>query len=434
LAKWHNWSGNQQATPESVEHPRHADEVSRAITRAVAAGRNVRVAGTGHSFTPAAVTDGTLLMLDQFPDAVAIDRATNTVTVPGGMPLHRLNRALSAAGLALSNLGDIDRQTVAGAISTGTHGTGATLGGIATQVRGLELVIGDGSIVRCSPTQHPDLFAVARVSLGALGVITSVTLQCEPAFTMVADERPMRIDDVVDRLDELAEINEHFEFFWFPHTDVALVKQNNRLAAGDAPRPLRKVRAWVDDELVANGVFHLACTVGLHRPALVPRIAKGVGGALGPRIYTAPSHEVFVSPRRVRFLEMEYAVPRASAADAFAAVRDVIDREELRVSFPVELRVAAADDIALSTAAGRDSAYIAVHMFRGETNYQRFFRAVETRMRELDGRPHWGKLHWRTEADLRPAYPGFDQFLHQRDELDPERVFTNPYLETVLGP
>jgi L-gulono-1,4-lactone dehydrogenase len=433
LAQWRNWSGNQRATPSSIEHPRDADAVSRLVKRAVSEGRHVRVAGAGHSFTAAAVTDGMLLELDRFVDAVKIDVPTGLVTVPAGMTLRHLNRLLAAAGLALTNLGDIDRQTVAGGISTGTHGTGAKLGGIATQVRGLELVVGDASIVHCSATERPELFSVARVALGALGVITAVTLQCEPAFTIHADERPMKVDEVVKRLDELAADNEHFEFFWFPHTDVALVKQNNRLAAGEQRRPLRKSRAWLEDELVANGVGHIACSVGLRRPALVAPIARRVGRMLSARTYTAPSYEVFVSPRRVRFLEMEYAVPRPLAAEAFAAVRDVIERENLNVSFPVELRVAAADDIALSTACGRESAYIAVHMFRGESTYQRFFQAVEARMRELDGRPHWGKLHWRTAADLRPAYPGFEDFLRQRDMLDPARVFANPYLDMVLG-
>jgi FAD-linked oxidoreductase len=433
LVQWRNWSGNQRATPSSIEHPRDVDAVSHLVKQAAADGRHVRVAGSGHSFTAAAVTDGTLIGLDQLGHATTMNTADGIVTVPAGMTLRRLNQLLADAGLALTNLGDIDRQTVAGAISTGTHGTGAKLGGIATQVRGLELVTADGAVVRCSASERPELFAVARVGLGAFGVITAVTLQCEPAFTMRADERPMKVDEVTDRLYELATVNEHFEFFWFPHTDVALVKQNNRLRPEDQRRPLRKTRAWLEDELVANGVFHVACSIGLHRPALVPRIARRVGGLLGARTYTAPSHEVFVSPRRVRFLEMEYAVPRSLAAEAFAAVRDVIAREDLNVSFPVELRVAAADDIALSTASGRDSAYIAVHMFRGELAYKRFFRAVEARMRELDGRPHWGKLHWRTAADLAPAYPDFEEFLRQRDQVDPTRVFANTYIDTVLG-
>lgn len=433
MADWRNWSGNQRATPSSVEHPRDVEEVTLLVKRALADGRRMRVAGAGHSFTAAAVTDDTMVHLDRLVDVTNVDASTGAVTVPAGMTLRRLNRLLADAGLALTNLGDIDLQTVAGAISTGTHGTGAKLGGIATQVRGLELVTGDGSIVSCSPSERPDLFGVARVGLGALGVITSVTMQCEPAFTMCADERPMKLDEVVERLDELADDNEHFEFFWFPHSDATLVKRNNRLQPGDRPRPLRKTRAWFEDEFMLNGAFRVVCEVGMRRPSLVPRIARRIGGLLSARTYTAPSHEVFVSPRRVRFLEMEYAVPRAVAAEAFAAVRDVIDRENLTVSFPVEVRVAAADDIPLSTAGGRDTAYIAVHMFRGEPDYERFFRAVEVRMRELDGRPHWGKLHWRTAADLRPAYPGFENFLRQRDELDPGRVFANPYLDTVLG-
>jgi L-gulonolactone oxidase len=434
LADWRNWSGNQQATPASVQHPRNVGEVSQLVKRGLADGQRLRVVGAGHSFTACAVTDGTLLHLDELAGPITIDSISGLVTVPAGMRLHRLNRLLDDVGLAMTNLGDIDLQTIAGAISTGTHGTGAALGGLATQVRRLELVTGDGSVINCSRTERPDLFAAARVGLGALGIITSVTLQCEPAFTLRADERPMKIDEVTERLDELADHNEHFEFFWFPHTDVALVKQNNRLPPDELPQPLNKARGWIDDELIANGVFRVACSAGLRLPSLVPKIAKGAGGLLSARTYTAPSFEVFVSPRRVRFVEMEYAVPRDVALDAFEAVREVIDREDLGVSFPVEFRVAAADDITLSTAFGRASAYIAVHLFQGDANYERFFRAVEVRMRELDGRPHWGKLHWRTAADLGPVYPGFEEFRRLRDEADPGRVFTNPYLDTVLGP
>jgi len=196
---------------------------------------------------------------------------------------------------------------------------------------------------------------------------------------------------------------------------------------------LSRLREWFDDEFAANTLFGLVCRIGRSRPSLVPRLNRVVAKAISARTFTAPSYDVFVSPRRVRFVEMEYAVPRAAAAEAFAAIRDVIEREQLEVSFPVEVRVAAADDIPLSTASGRDSAYFAIHMFQGVA-FERYFRAVEERMRALDGRPHWGKMHYRTAADLRPAYPRFDEFLAVRDTVDPDRVFANTYLDAVLGP
>jgi L-gulono-1,4-lactone dehydrogenase len=430
---WQNWAGNQQANPRDVAHPRDVEDVVQLVKRARDEGQHVKVVGAGHSFTAAAATDGTLVHLDDMTGVLSADRSTGLVTVQAGIPLHRLNSALHALGLSMTNLGDIDRQSIAGATSTGTHGTGERFGGIATQIRGLELVLGDGSVVTCSPDRDAELFTAARVGLGALGVVTAVTLQCEDAFLLEADERPMPLEEVLDGFDELASGNDHFEFYWFPNTDVALTKRNRRLPAGAEAQPLARWREWLDDELLSNTVFNLTCAVARRRPALVPRLNRMAASSLGARRFSAPSYEVFTSPRRVRFVEMEYAVPRAAAVDAVRAVQRVIERDGLQVSFPIEVRVAAADDIPLSTAYGRDSAYVAIHRYRGEP-FEPYFRAVEQEMRALDGRPHWGKMHWRTRADLAPAYPRFDDFLAVRNRCDPDRVFANPYLETVLGP
>jgi L-gulonolactone oxidase len=432
MAAWSNWAGNQIGTPQAVEVPRDVEEVALLVKRAAANGQRVKAVGSGHSFTAAAVTDGVQVRLDHITGLREVDHETRRVTVRAGTPLHALNRMLADHGLAMANLGDIDRQTIAGATSTATHGTGQRLGGLATQICGLELVLGDGSVVTCSADERPELFAAARVGLGALGIVTSVTLQCEPAFTLVADERPMDVDEVMSRFDEFATDNEHFEFYWFPHTDRALVKRNNRLTPGEQPLPLPRWRGYLEDEVLANAAFGAICRLGRARPSLVPGLNRRAAALLSARRFSAPSYDVFVSPRRVRFVEMEYAVPRAHAQAAFAAIRDVIEREQLQVSFPIEARVVAPDDITLSTASGRETAYFAVHMFRGEP-YERYFRAVEARMRELEGRPHWGKMHWRTADDLRPVYPRFDEFLAQRDASDPARVFGNAYLEQVLG-
>lgn len=431
MPAWTNWGGNQTAQPVAIERPRDVEEVALLAKRAAADGRKVKPVGSGHSFTATAATDGVQVRLDRISGLREVDRDTGRVTVHGGTPLHELNPMLAANGLAMSNLGDIDRQTITGATSTGTHGTGEKLGGLATQIVGLELVVGDGSIVTCSADERPELFACARVGIGALGIVTAVTLQCEPAFELVADERPMPVDEVMARYEEFAHDNEHFEFYWFPHTTRAIVKRNNRRKPGDDVKPLGRVRGFVDDELLANFAYDLVCRVGKRRPTLIPRLNRSAA-ALTPRTFVAASYDVFVSPRRVRFVEMEYAVPREHAQDAFQAIRDVIDRDQLQVSFPIEARVVAGDDIALSTASGRESSYFAIHMYRG-VEFERYFRAVEARLRELGGRPHWGKMHYRTAEDLRPVYPRFDEFLAQRDACDPNRVFGNRYLEQVLG-
>jgi FAD/FMN-containing dehydrogenase len=331
-AGWHNWAGNQRCSPAVLERPRDVAEVAAAVKRAVAAGRTVRVTGSGHSFTPAVVTDGSLVDLRDLTGPVDIDATTGLVTVPGGMPLHELNRRLWAAGLAMSNLGDIDVQTIAGALSTGTHGTGERLGGLATQVRGLELVTSDGSVVQCSATERPELFSAARVGLGAFGVVTAVTLQCEPAFVLHAREGAMPLAEVMADFDAMAARNDHFEFFWFPHTTTAMVKQNNRLPADAPTTPQNPVRAFVEDELLGHAAFGIVCQLGRRAPSLIPRLNARSVRLMGSRTYTAPSHEVFTSPRRVRFVEMEYSVPRAAVRDALAAVQRVIERDGLLVS------------------------------------------------------------------------------------------------------
>lgn len=431
-AEFANWAGTERCRPARTLSPRGTDELVEAVKAAERDGLTVRAAGAGHSFTPAAMTDGVLLRLDRYAGLVSADRASGLVTVEAGMPLWRLNPLLAELGLALTNLGDIDRQTVAGAISTGTHGTGARYGGLATQVAGLELVLADGSVVACSATEEPELFAAARVSLGALGLLSTVTLRCEPAFALRAEERPMPLDEVLARIDELVDGNEHVEFFWWPHTDLTLTKRNNRLAKGEPPAPLSPRRAWLEDELLSNTVFRQVCRLGRRVPAAVPHLNALSARLMGDRSYSDTSHRVFVSPRRVRFVEMEYAVPRAAVADAVAGVRQVVDRGDGPVSFPVEVRFTAPDDIALSTASGRESAYVAVHLFE-QTPYDWYFRGVEAVMAELGGRPHWGKMHGLDASALRSRYPRFDEFVALRDRLDPAGRFANGYLDRVLG-
>ncbi|WP_345640035.1 D-arabinono-1,4-lactone oxidase [Streptomyces tremellae] len=427
---WRNWAGNVTARPARTAAPATASEVAHAVREAVADGLKVKAAGTGHSFTAAAATDGVLIRPDRLTGILALDRAAGTVTVAAGTPLRALNAALARAGLSLTNMGDIMAQTVAGAVSTGTHGTGRASASIAAQITALELVTADGSLLRCSREENPDVFAAARVGLGALGVLTSVTFAVEPVFLLTAREEPMGLDRVLAEFEEHVAGNEHFEFYWFPHTSNCNTKRNNRSAGPAAPPGL--LRGWLDDEVLSNGAFKVACSVGRAAPAAIPAIARVSSRALSARTYTDIPYKVFTSPRRVRFVEMEYAVPREAAPAALREVKAAVDRSPLRVSFPVEVRTAPADDIALSTASGRDSAYIAVHLYRG-TPHQAYFGAVERIMVAHGGRPHWGKLHSRDAEYLAGVYPRFGEFTAVRDRLDPDRVFGNDYLRRVLG-
>ncbi|MCC4318489.1 MULTISPECIES: D-arabinono-1,4-lactone oxidase [Streptomyces] len=427
---WHNWAGNVTARPARIVAPSSTGELAEVVRRAAEEGLKVKAVGTGHSFTTTAATDGLLIRPDRMAGVRELDREAGTVTVAAGTPLRQLNETLAAHGLSLVNMGDIMEQTVAGATATGTHGTGRDSASIAAQIKGLELVTADGSVLRCSAEENPEIFAAARIGIGALGVVSEITFGVEPEFLLTAREEPMPFDRVMADFQQLVAENEHFEFYWFPHTGNCNTKRNNRSTGPAAP--VGRVSGWVDDELLSNGIFQVACSVGRAVPATIPGIAKISSRALSARTYTDIPYKVFTSPRRVRFLEMEYAVPREAAVTALRELKATVERSGLRVSFPVEVRTAPADDIALSTASGRETAYIAVHLYRG-TPHRAYFTAAEQIMIAHGGRPHWGKLHSRDAAYLSGVYPRFGEFTAVRDRLDPDRLFTNDYLRRVLG-
>lgn len=434
---WRNWSGSVVCRPAAFVEPADAADVARHVTQAVGDGRGVRVVGGGHSFTPLVATDGLLLGLDRLafvdePVALATPegRATHTVRVGAGLRLHDLNRALARLGLAMGNLGDIDHQSVAGAISTGTHGTGGIAAGLATQVRAVELVLADGTRVTASPTERPELFEAARLGLGTLGVLVAVTLAVEPAYVLEAREEPWPLDRVLDGLDDLLAANEHVEFYWFPHTRRALTKRNNRRPVSDAP--LGRVRGFVDDELLSNGLFEVINRVGRLAPRAIPRLNAVSSRALSARRFTAPSHEVYVSPRRVRFHETEWAVPHEALPAVLAELDSWLERSGERVSFPMEVRFAAPDDVWLSTAYGRRTAYVAVHQY-WRTDRRRLFAAVQEIMVAHEGRPHWGKEHAVARDYLETVYPRLGDHLAVRADVDPSGTFLNPHVRQVLG-
>ena len=431
--RWRNWSGLEEAAPSEVATPTSVEAVVEAVRRARGAGTTVKMAGTGHSFTAIAAPEHTLLRPDGLRGVVEVDREAMTVTARAGTPLKDLNLALERLGLSLHNMGDIAEQTLAGATSTGTHGTGGTAAGLSAQLAGIELVTGTGEVLHASAEENPDVLEVARVGLGALGILTTLTFHVEPLFVVEAHEQPMTWDAALASYDEMVASAHHVDMYWFPHTDAMVVKQNVRtdLDPGEQDPPSR-LAAWWEDELVSNTAFGALCRVGSRSPGLVPRINRVAGRTLSERRYSDLAHRVFVSPRRVRFREMEYAVPREVGLDVLRECRRVIEASDWRIAFPVEVRTAPADDVPLSTSHGRDSLYLAFHV-PADTDHRAYFGGLEPLLREAGGRPHWGKVHTRTAADLAPAYDRFDDFLAMRDRLDPDRVFANPYLRRVLG-
>lgn len=394
---WRNWSGSVRCAPTRIVAPR--DEA--ALAALVAGDRGpVRVAGAGHSFTPLCATDGTLVSLNELTGIVATDAQAGTATLWAGTRLHDLGDPLFAAGFGLENMGDIDRQALAGAISTGTHGTGRTLGSLSSQVVGLRLVLANGDLLDCSPEREPELFAAARLSLGALGVISRITLRVLPAYRLHERTWPAPFEECVAHLSTLTTENRHFEFFWSPADDACAMK-----ALNPTERP-----------------------VGVIAP---PAPAEGrMVRYLGPE-YVDWSHRVFPSERTLLFNEMEFAVPEEAGPDCLREIRGLMQTRYPEVVWPIEYRTVRADDIPLSPAFGRATVTISIHQ-AAELPHERFFADAESIFRNHRGRPHWGKLHRHTARELRALYPRFDSFRAVRERLDPKGRFLNGHLRDLL--
>lgn len=431
-ASWSNWAGNVTATPARIVEPRSVEDVVEAVKEGAGRGERVRVVGAGHSFTPLVATDGTLLRLTHLSGVLEVDRERRRVRVAAGTPLHVLNPLLDALGLALPNLGDIDRQGVAGAVATGTHGTGVRHQGIAAAVTGLTLVLADGSVVAVDDDHDPELFRAATVGLGAFGVVVEVELQCVPAFRLRALETPGRLGEVLDGYETMVAEHDHVDVHWFPHTDRVLLKRNSRVDDDDPGRPQPRWRERLDDDLLSNKLYEVLNRAAAARPSIVPRLNQVSARVLGAKEYTDTSWRVFCTARDVRFRESEYAVPRASLPAVLGELRAWIDGHDVALPIPVEVRSTGADDVWLSTAYERENAYVAVHQYH-RMDDGGVFAAFEAIVREHDGRPHWGKLHTLGADDLGRLYPRFGDVQRVRDRVDPERLFANAHLTHVLG-
>lgn len=425
---WSNWTGDQTCMPAARARPADVEEVAEAVKLAGERDWKVRVAGAGHSFTDAVLTEGLLLSLERMHRVLEIDRATGLVKVEAGISLRALNEILAANGLALPNMGDVDVQSIAGATATGTHGTGRLLPNLSAALQSIEMVLADGSLLEVGG-DDAETMSAARVAIGSLGIITNVTLGTVPSFTLKGVDEQRPIEEVLGDIDELVDSNDHFEFFTFPHSSLALTRTNNRV--DELPRPRSKAGSWTNDVLVTNHAFGALCRLGRRFPTAIPTINRLVSRLSGQRTRVDRSDRVFASPRLVRFTEMEYALPRAHAAEAVRAVRSLSEQKGFHVSFPLEVRFVAPDDAFLSPAQGRETCYIAVHIFQG-MQWEPYFRAVEEIMDGFEGRPHWGKRHFQTAETLRPRYPEWDRFAAVRTRLDPNGRFANAYVKQVL--
>lgn len=432
MSTFQNFAGTVTAAPTMRQSITSLDQLGGLLESAALKGHTVRTVGAGHSFTPLAKTNDILLDLDGLQGIEEVDALTHEVTFRAGTRLWQVPDLLEPFGLALENMGDIDRQSIAGAISTGTHGTGLKFTGFSGAVTGLRLMLADGTQVRASATEHPDLFQAARVGLGALGVITHVRLRCVPHYMMHATETIEAIDPLAESFVERAAQEDHLEFFWFPGTGNAQVKTNTRLP-GDAPAKMPdRLRTWVNDELLSNGGLQAICSLGAAMPRMIPRLNWFASRVLSDRSYTASWNQTYISPRRVKFTEMEYALPLENFAAAFAELRRYFELRPAPVVFPLEVRTTAGDDTWLGTASGRNSVYIAVHRYIRDRVPQ-YFPDMESILRSHGGRPHWGKQHTLRAAELTHLYPRFKDFQAVRQQVDPQGRFVNGYLRELLN-
>jgi L-gulonolactone oxidase len=427
---WTNWDGEQRCAPREVARPASEAELIDVIGLAAARGEPVRAVGSGHSFTDCPCTDGVMVDMTGMQRVLAVDEARCQVTVEGGAKLYALGPQLAARGLALENQGDIDRQSITGAISTATHGTGAAFRNISAQIAGLRLVTAAGEAIELSAESDLEAYLAARVSIGALGVISAVTIQCVPLYTLHRRDEPHPLGETLDRLDEHNSDNDHFEFFVFPYTKTALTRRTRRSL--EAPAPTPRWKRYVQEEIVENYALGTVCRTGRRFPGMVPRLNRVITAAMSASEVQDRAYKVYATTRSVRFTEMEYAIPREHAREAVERVLDLVERRSLPILFPLEVRFAAGDEAFLSTAHGRDTCYVAVHQFQG-MEYETFLRAAEEVFDELGGRPHWGKRHYQSAATLRDRYADWERFAVVRERLDPGRVFANDYTRRVLG-
>lgn len=432
MAEWSNWAGTVTSRPQETVMVRDVPHLQLLCEESMRSGRRVKAVGAGHSFTAIAEPTDVLVRMDRLSGLRSVDEATGRVWVHAGTPLHVLGPELQRRGLAMTNLGDIDRQTIAGAVSTGTHGTGAGFTGLAGQLTGVELVRADGSLLRVTEMENTELLPAVALSLGALGIVTALEIQCVPKFLLHAVEAPASLDEVLDGIDERVDGSDHFEFYWFPHTDRVLTKTNTRLSDESRRAPLPAWRSRVDDELLSNKLFGALNKATTRTPRVIPAINQVSARALSRREFTDWSYRVFASERDVVFRESEMAIPRAAVPDVLRELRSWLSRKVEVVAFPVEVRFAASDDLWLSTAHQRESGYIAIHQYAGR-DHRRYFEAFWSMLDGLEARPHWGKMHDLGADELRSRYPKFDDFVALRDRLDPERIFSNRYLDHVLG-
>ena len=424
-----NWAENVQWNPTEVEYPSSEEEIQKVVINSLNANKKIRVIGAGHSFTPLCVTGETSVSLDNYQGISSVDKENNTATIKGGTKLRLLGELLFKEGLAMENLGDVDIQSIAGTISTGTHGTGINFGTISTQVIALKFINGKGDIVSCSSTEDKSLFKAAQVSLGCLGIITEITIQCIPTYKLKLQNKKEKLTNVLATLPRRNSENRNFEFYWIPYTDTAWTKTSN-VVKDSEPSKINFFNYWTE-YVLENYVFKVFCELARIFPSQNKTVAKITATSISNVKKVYYSHKVYATQRMVKFTEMEYNIPAEAHEDVFKDIAKLVNTKKFNIHFPIENRWVKADDIYMSPAYGRDSAYIACHVYKGK-KYQSYFNALEEVFRAYGGRPHWGKMNTISAIDVVGMYPKYDEFMKHRKEQDPDDIFVNTYVAKLL--
>jgi L-gulonolactone oxidase len=426
---WKNWSGYVECPSTPVVMPGSSAELAQVMRDVARDGRSVRMVGAGHSFSPLVATDGVIVSLDKLQGIIEVDAQARVARVHAGTRLHALGDALAAHGLAMENLGDINVQSIAGATSTGTHGTGIGFGNLATQIVAMKFVTAAGEEIVASPGENPQLFDAGRIGLGSLGALTEISLRLVPAFRLRLQRGKMDLEECLAQADALVAANRSFEFYWLPHTDSVLTKAWNTT---DAPVDPMGLGRWFSDVVLENKAFGLLCDIGKAVPSLCPPLSRFCASLISPSQQVDASHSMLATVRQVRFNEMEWSVPAARGAEALREIKALISRREFPLMFPLEYRWVRGDDIWLSPDFGRDSVHISVHQYRGMP-FDKYFEAVQAICLNHGGRPHWGKVHSLKAAQLSALYPRWDEFMALRERMDPAGRFLTPYLRSIFG-
>lgn len=424
-----NWGENLHFEPEKILYPTSETEIIEIVKEAHAKDKKIRVVGAGHSWTGLIPTDQYLVSLDQYQGLIEVDKTYKMASVKAGTTLSNLGKLLQEQGLAMENLGDIDSQSIAGAISTGTHGTGIRFGSIATQVIGLTFINGQGERITCSPTQQADLFSAAQVSLGALGILTEVKLRLEEAFKLEYICKKSTFQKTLTQLENYITKHRHFEFYCFPYSKNVQLKFVNK-----TKKRLKNTGFlnWLNETVLENTAFGLLCRYSRMFPSQAKKVSRLCGKLISDVHIINHSHLVFATPRTIKFNEMEYNIPIEHFEAAIQEVMDTIEAQQFQVHFPIECRFVHSDDIMISPANGRHSAYIAVHAYQGMP-YRDYFAAMEQIFRKYHGRPHYGKMNTATFEDFKEMYPQWEQFLDIRARQDEKGIFVNDYLKRIFG-